>query len=1712
MVLPHKREQSRSRWLLVLGMVLVPLSLFAIAFASRALASQPLAATVTGPSSSNASTVLHIESETCVDASSSISGAVSGTTYTLPVGPSGFPSITSMKLILSDSCASSNTLTLEGPVTVFGLSADMVVLGQWTGATDTSPIFTIFFKFTDTSLSHLVSSTALSNVDVEMSSAWVSVTTSASDVGIAASSLPSGYLATDMTVHAQGVTFRGLLSASGDLATALGDVGVSPSGIQLDGNLTASIGNLSTSAPPAVSTGLSLTASVDLNLPSTPTWLSVTNPFTLTIVGQSGAGWSVTASGGASVDIPDTTGQPTSVTASIAISKDAGKLQLDLSASLGTLDGAFGQSWLKMDNTELDWSISAGGTTATLSATATVANDAYTVTLTLGTDGASVDLSTSATLDVKTLASDLGLASWPSKAPDMSVSNLDVYLQVPTSGGITVAVTGTVNIIVGGNSYGANLLVRDQLGANGSKGSLLVAASPSSAFTLNGLLGLKAVSPDIPLPNVSIVFSTTDFKEASSALDPPTETYFQNLLCPGGTACAFTVDAPAGVGIEASVTVPQQLGQMFCTLLGEGSSCTDPFSGPVTIDGQIPLFGGTTTSLTVSLPPVTVHAGPVQQISADLSISESGGTFSMSLGGTMVLLAPGSSASTTCPTGVSAPSGDVCLDLSLSGQLSAGTSGVSVQITGQLSTDGTSGWTLPSPVSWLTVDDVAVQVGVTAGEGAGVTLGAYGKVEIGSTDLELGVDMEVTANAPWVNLLGFSVGSHSGMSLSDLGHLYEDVSGQSLPTTSLPPLAVQNLYLSYSSVSDPALCLQPGLYISGDLVLTNTGSSSVGGSTPQGQANDCTTPNPSDNCSADSTSCLASIFLSVSPSGIVGEGHLAGFTAGPLQFQPTDLSFTLDSTEVQVGISGGGTLLDPVRWANGTCPSGTTDATCIWASGNIDLQVGTVDLSLTGNVQIGDLSASISGTGSFDLSNPGFNISDFFDTVKQAFVTAGNDITSSMDTVANTADAWYATYVAPGIAGLETDVTDAYGALNSSGPQSWQDFVNLYGSISSQINSFNNAVNKAKLNFLDIPTDAIFWDALHGISFPSAQVCFGKLGCITVWNGFNIPGLCAYDTNIKGTPVCDAPSISDVVAAVQQQYAKHSVDNQLSGAKLSLPPNATESSTVQTIHLLDPPAPSSVTCATASENYAPGAATPESPTTMRVDSLGNSVTISGPKPGDFGQSTQQTANDQTLSQNTLDGLYGGQNNGSCGAPTTPSQPSLSLSLDKSWIDEGGTVTASGYLENSSDSTVSIDWGDGSTPTTATVQPDGSYSATHNYADETGSPADTQSPFTVTASAAGVRSATQQIRVLDAPLQLVPNSLNVTPATVDVMKTVTVTGTIANPETGEPTTAVVGWGDGTAQTTVAVGSDGRFSATHVYERLVPSGAPSREEPITVTVSESDGTSIEAPLSVTVDDVAPSGTNLSPVSGASVYDNTVFTHAGTSTTWAAQVFDVSPEQVLSFDTNWADGTPDNLVTVNAPTSGPNLQSLYTYAVPSGSVQHTYASPCLYHVMTTVTDDDTLSAPPLPTPVVATAPLGAAATGTGYWLQQVDAALGHDRGGQVSAPTVGCYLAIAQYLSPELAQNLTPPELTPSAAAGILRPDLGHMSAAQKTKARLEQLLLTSLMNFSNGTWDWTQGIGPAGATYSSMVAQANAALSSGSPAAMQSALAAFERLPT
>jgi hypothetical protein len=184
-----------------------------------------------------------------------------------------------------------------------------------------------------------------------------------------------------------------------------------------------------------------------------------------------------------------------------------------------------------------------------------------------------------------------------------------------------------------------------------------------------------------------------------------------------------------------------------------------------------------------------------------------------------------------------------------------------------------------------------------------------------------------------------------------------------------------------------------------------------------------------------------------------------------------------------------------------------------------------------------------------------------------------------------------------------------------------------------------------------------------------------------------------------------------------------------------------------------------------------------------------------------------------------------------------------VSLSATRIDENDGIVLTGALTDVGTldtHTVSIDWGDGSPTTSATVTQGAgtaTFSAGHQYLDDdpTGTPSD---EYTITVTATdddtGVGSATTTIRVDNVPPLV---TTVVAPSDCSNLgaenEPVTVTGTFTDVGTLDAHTALIDWGDGSTSpaTVTEAGGAGSFTADHTY----PAGGVYHA---TVTITDDD----------------------------------------------------------------------------------------------------------------------------------------------------------------------------------------------------------------------------------------------------------------------------------
>ncbi|MGR3319473.1 MAG: PKD domain-containing protein [Candidatus Anammoxibacter sp.] len=178
-------------------------------------------------------------------------------------------------------------------------------------------------------------------------------------------------------------------------------------------------------------------------------------------------------------------------------------------------------------------------------------------------------------------------------------------------------------------------------------------------------------------------------------------------------------------------------------------------------------------------------------------------------------------------------------------------------------------------------------------------------------------------------------------------------------------------------------------------------------------------------------------------------------------------------------------------------------------------------------------------------------------------------------------------------------------------------------------------------------------------------------------------------------------------------------------------------------------------------------------------------------------------------------------------------------------------------------------------------------------------------------------------------------------------TATVSGTIVDPGTQDTFSVTINWDDGSVPEVFAYGTGSTaFSEQHQYLDDNPTGTPSDDYNVTVTVEDDDGGIGVDTSTVTVDNVAPTvapavfqdetgsiiGVDVDFVLvGMAVNVETTFTDIGTLDTHVATV-------------DWGDGSSNGAVVTQTPGGGKLTAS------------HTWAAPINAAVIVTVTDDDT------------------------------------------------------------------------------------------------------------------------------------------------------------
>jgi WD40 repeat protein len=229
--------------------------------------------------------------------------------------------------------------------------------------------------------------------------------------------------------------------------------------------------------------------------------------------------------------------------------------------------------------------------------------------------------------------------------------------------------------------------------------------------------------------------------------------------------------------------------------------------------------------------------------------------------------------------------------------------------------------------------------------------------------------------------------------------------------------------------------------------------------------------------------------------------------------------------------------------------------------------------------------------------------------------------------------------------------------------------------------------------------------------------------------------------------------------------------------------------------------------------------------------------------------------------------------------------------------------------------VSVDWGDGSAPTSFTVSGVGPLPPrTHLYADNGGAPF--MATVTVRDKEGAQGRAGFPVAVANVPPEL--NGLVDQAATEGTPRLLSL-GALADPGADNPWTVTVNWGDGTPETAFNVNLAGAIPAqTHAFAQSA--GSPFR---VTVTVRDKDGARTSGTFGVTVANVGPSVT--APANRSAV-------EALPQTFSLGSFSDGRADGPWTVTVNWGDGTPGTTFTLPAAGAIPPLA--HTFATSAGS----------------------------------------------------------------------------------------------------------------------------------------------------------------------------------
>jgi len=281
-------------------------------------------------------------------------------------------------------------------------------------------------------------------------------------------------------------------------------------------------------------------------------------------------------------------------------------------------------------------------------------------------------------------------------------------------------------------------------------------------------------------------------------------------------------------------------------------------------------------------------------------------------------------------------------------------------------------------------------------------------------------------------------------------------------------------------------------------------------------------------------------------------------------------------------------------------------------------------------------------------------------------------------------------------------------------------------------------------------------------------------------------------------------------------------------------------------------------------------------------------------------------------------------------------PAVTTFGDQTAVEGAEAIFALGTLTDPGASdgpwSISVDWGDGASET-FTVTGQGSLgSQQHTYAEN--------GEYAVTVTASDKDSDSGRAWFGVSVGNAAPSDLMLRPSAtrIDENDTLTLEGSFADPGTLDTHTVTIDWGDGSTDTTLNLAADelGFGPISHQYLDDDPTGTPSDDYAIVVTVADDDTGSASASTTLTVDNVAPSVGPISVPLEPVAVNAAVLVDAA----WG----DVGMRDTHTATWTWGDGS----------TSAGSVVEEHGSGAASGG--HVYTGAGVYTVQLTVTDDDT------------------------------------------------------------------------------------------------------------------------------------------------------------